>query len=130
MLPALTGSGTTTGKKIRLIFHCLYAGWCPVVSPEKGGGLRKSGLVSNIWDNCLVLQKGDWALKFLKSNIFLVKKIKDKRGRNLYTAIASFDYKVRFRYDPRDPLRLIGLGVEKWTFDLRHPELGLQSPKK
>jgi len=123
MLPYLPSDSGKLGQKLRLILHCLYAGWSPVVATAKG--ISIPGLYSDIRDNLLVLEKNGCLLKFDKQEVVLLKKVKSKAlGHEYYSAIGGLTYGRKFCYDPTDPFKILRHLTNELILDLKKPEQG------
>ena len=123
MLPYLPSDSGKLGQKLRLILHCLYAGWSPVVATAKG--ISIPGLYSDIRDNLLVLEKNGCLLKFDQREVVLLKKAMSKTaGHELYSAIGGLTYGRKFCYDPTDPFKILRHLTNELILDLKKPEQG------
>lgn len=122
MLPYLPTDSIRSGQKIRLILHCLYAGWSPVIATAKG--ISIPGLYSDIRDNLLVLEKNGCLLKFEKHGVVLLKKAKSRVGHELYSAIGGLTYHAWFCYDEQNPFKILRRKTKELILDLKKPEQG------
>lgn len=125
MLPYLPSDSVRSGRKIRLILHCLYAGWSPIIATAKG--ISIPGLYSDIRDNLLVLEKNGCLLKFEKQGIVLLKKAKSRALGHLdeyYSAIGGLTYNAWFCYDEQNPFKILRRKTKELILDLKKPEQG------